>query len=82
MTKIDWHPFPDEKPASYTKNYLLTVEIHYGKSRVRMVAIDTWADSKQGGEWEAFDNNPDAVVTAWLELPEPYKPEAKNETHE
>lgn len=76
---IRWHPYPQKKPASYTKNYLLTVEIHYGKSIVRMVAIDTWADSKQGGEWEAFDNNPDAVVTAWLELPEPYKQGAQDE---
>lgn len=77
-TETVWHPYPQEKPKSYTKEYLLTVETHYGKHRVKKIRIDTWADSKQGGEWEAFGNNPDTVVTAWLELPEPYRPEAKS----
>ena len=52
MTHVDWHPYPDEKPKSYTKEYLLTVETHYGKHRVKKIGIDTWGDSIGGGEWE------------------------------
>lgn len=32
-SKVKWHPYPDEKPESYTKEYLLTVETHYSKHR-------------------------------------------------
>lgn len=79
MTHVDWHPYPDEKPERYTKEYLLTVEIHYGKHRVKKIGIDTWGDSIGGGEWEEFDNRSDSVVIAWAEKPEPYRPEKENE---
>lgn len=82
MTHVDWHPYPDEKPESYTKEYLLTVETHYGKHKVKKIGIDTWGDSIGGGEWEEFDNRSDSVVIAWAEKPEPYRQEAKNEIHE
>ena len=73
-----WHPYPKEKPKSYTKAYLVTIVKHYGKHQVKSVEKDTWADSKTGGEWETFDNSHDTEVTAWAELPEPYQPEVNN----
>ena len=76
---IYWHHYPENKPTSYTKDYLLTIERHYSKHIVTMVKIDTWVDSKQGGEWEVFSNKPDVVVTAWSQLPDPYDPEGKHE---
>lgn len=78
MTHVDWQPYPQEKPKSFTMDYLVTVVRHYGKHQVKSVKKDTWADSKTGGEWETFDNSPDTEVTAWAELPEPYSKEMKN----
>lgn len=74
-----WHPYPKEKPKSYTKAYLVTIVKHYGKHQVKSVEKDTWADSKTGGEWETFDNSHDTEVTAWAELPEPYRSEVNND---
>lgn len=69
--KVKWHPYPKEKPESYTKDYLVTIVKHYGKHQVKKVAIDTWTDSKEGGEWEMFHDMTNTEVTAWAELPEP-----------
>ena len=74
-----WHPYPKEKPKSYTKAYLVTIEIQYGKHKVKSTEIDTWVDSMDGGEWEMFGARPDTVVTAWAERPEPYQSEKENE---
>lgn len=75
--EVKWHPYPKDKPESYTMDYLVTIVKHYGKFQVKGVAIDTWADSKEGGEWEMFDNCSDTEVIAWAEKPDPYNPEGK-----
>ena len=77
--KSVWHPYPDEKPESFLRNYLVTVEPLYDKSTKTNVDIDTWSDSKEGGEWEIFNNGIYFIVTAWAELPEMYYPEAKHD---
>lgn len=79
--KIVWHPYPDEKPESFLRNYLVTIEVLYDKSTRTKVDIDTWSDSKEGGEWEILNNGIDFIVTAWAELPEPYNPEEPEDNH-
>lgn len=75
MTHVNWHPYPKEKPESYTREYLLTIRDVYGKDSITTIKIDTWADSETGGDWELYGMR---GVVAWAELPEPYSKEMKS----
>lgn len=66
-TKTTWHPYPATKPAEDGK-YLLTVEDDFGH---RMIVIITYARGAFWGECAAAER----LITAWAELPEPYKKE-------
>lgn len=71
MTHVDWHPYPEEKPDPY---FTCLVTIHLPHKNI--VGCDYM--TPHNGWWKNNDNE----VIAWAELPEPYRPEAKNETHE
>lgn len=81
MTHVDWHPYPETKPKK-EDHYLLTVEYpflsEYKEPIDREIRIGYWACGR------FFTNLHDVYhrVTAWAELPEPYRQEAKNEIHE
>ena len=57
--KVKWHPYPQERPIE-DDDYLITVK--YRRAR----KVTTW-DSVNGYFYIEGD------VTAWAELPEPYK---------
>ena len=61
-TKVEWHPYPQERPIE-DDDYLITVK--YRRTRKVM----KW-DSVNG--YFYIEGN----VTAWAELPEPYKEES------
>ena len=63
--KVKWHPYPQEIPVE-DNDYLITVK--YSR---RAKKVTTW-DSVNG--YFYIEGN----VTAWAELPEPYK-EQKND---
>lgn len=73
MIKIDWHPYPQKKPALYV---LVLVTIEFSKD-LRKVSVDYLTPIE--GWWKHCLGE---RVIAWAELPEPYRPEVKNETHE
>ena len=58
--KVKWHPYPQERPVE-DNDYLITVK--YSR---RARKVTTW-DSVNG--YFYIEGN----VTAWAELPEPYK---------
>ena len=60
-TEIEWHPYPQERPIE-DDDYLITVKCR------RTRKVTTW-DSVNGYFYIEGD------VTAWTELPEPYKEE-------
>ena len=72
MTKVDWHPYPEETPRYYG-DYLITytVPIKSSKNRAEITYFDRWTDSNC---WDVFK---DKKVIAWAELPDPYDPETK-----
>lgn len=88
MTHVEWHPYPKEKPETY-RYCFVTIETRDRKSKKknRFVEIDFlayflslyWARHKY---WNivAWAYIPDSYSST--KLPEPYQPEAKNETHE
>ena len=57
--KVKWHPYPQERPVE-DDDYLITVKCR------RTRKVTTW-DSVNGYFYIEGD------VTAWAELPEPYK---------
>ena len=59
--KVKWHPYPQERPIE-DDDYLITVKCR------RTRKVTTW-DSVNGYFYIEGD------VTAWTELPEPYKEE-------
>ena len=69
MTKIDWHPYPEEKPTEKDayKDFLLTIDDGLGS----FVTKDQWLSV------DCWDTYLDDKVIAWAELPEPYEPEGK-----
>ena len=71
MTHVEWYPYPDEMPDS-GKDYLVTVENRYGVRRIEIayfMYLTAWLGL--GAEY----------VVAWANLPEPYRPEVKDEEH-
>lgn len=62
--KVKWHPYPEGKPSSLTRDYLVT----YIYEKKRDISIDTWLKSRNKFPVEEI-----ASVVAWAELPEPYK---------
>ena len=71
MTKINWHPYPEEKPRR-TGDYLVTFQ----KRRKLYVTKDCY-DINEGD----FEIDFYVKVVAWAELPEPYKPEELEDNH-
>lgn len=70
MTKINWHPYPDEKPTKKDR-YLISLDDGNGHQYITIATFykDTF--------WES--GAIDHIVSAWAEMPEPYKSEAKDE---
>ena len=62
--KVNWHPYPQERPIE-DNDYLITVKYRHTRKVMK------W-DSVNG--YFYIEGN----VTAWAELPEPYK-EQKND---
>lgn len=89
MTHVDWHPYPKEKPETH-RYCFVTIETRHRKSKKknRFVEIDFlvdffgfyWARHKYWNivAWAYYI--PDSYSST--ELPEPYRPEVKNEIHE
>ncbi|HIT95538.1 MAG TPA: hypothetical protein IAC45_00470 [Candidatus Aphodousia faecavium] len=77
MTNVDWHPYPKEKPKSYLRDYLVTVETYSASIPLKKIEMDTWIDSEDGGEWLIHSNKQKKKIIAWTEMPEPYEPEGK-----
>ncbi len=71
MTQVDWKPWPKEKPKE-CKEYLITC---FDGIREDLCVNFDYFDPKRG--WDLFDKDGDKV-TAWAELPEPYKGEAND----
>ena len=73
MTKVDWHPYPEEKSALRTDGYYMVT--------YRWITGDFVVDTAcwDGERWENFPVFPMVKVIAWAELPEPYQPENKDE---
>lgn len=75
MTQVEWHPYPEEKDkVKPGKDYFVTLS--YGE-----VTTTTATNPSFVGNRHEFSNCY-AVITAFaeIELPEPYKPEEKNES--
>lgn len=70
-TKIDWHPYPEEKPKR-DKEYLVTCVHPDGN---KFIFVDFWFSATGEGKWFTA---PEKVI-AWAELPEPYISEDKDE---
>ena len=72
-TKTIWHPYPETKPTKKDR-YLINLDDGNGHQYITIATFykDTF--------WE--NGAIDHIVIAWAELPEPYRPEVKNETHE
>lgn len=71
MTHVDWHPYPDEKPLC-TDDYLITIK----RGRKLYVTKDCYDVGESEFEFE-FNTK----IIAWAEMPKPYRPEVKSETH-
>ena len=72
MTKVDWHPYPDEYPPKYDR-YLITIPYDVEDEGVHEV-IAYWDPDREC--WytpSIFD------PIAWAELPEPYDPEGEDD---
>ena len=59
-TKIVWHPYPQEKPKSARRFYLVT-------------SPDVISNGIDINYFTEFNRFVDKRVIAWAELPEPYK---------
>lgn len=67
MTHVDWHPIPrEEQPV------LVTYIDEEGKIKVT-------EDTYFKGKFDWCQGELECKVLAWTEMPEPYRPEAKNE---
>lgn len=73
MTKIDWHPYPKEKPTE-EKQYLIS--FYVCEEKWSGVDIDFY--NPEHDVWDVYDDGAYTRVTAWAERPEPYRPEDKN----
>ena len=79
--KVKWHPYPKEKPKSYLREHLVTVESYLASIPLKKIEKDTWIDSEDGGEWLVYGNKQKSKIIAWTELPEPYEPEQPEDNH-
>lgn len=75
MTKIDWHPYPDEKPKKNNVYIVTFFSSFYKKTLVYDDGYDVEKD-----EWETF-NDDGCRILAWAELPEPYRPPEYEDNH-
>ena len=64
MTKIDWHPYPDEQPTKL-RLYLVTYK---NKDHGPCIYIALYFNGWRIGSLSELDD-----VIAWAELPEPYQ---------
>lgn len=76
MTHVDWHPYPETKPDFY-KPVLVTLSYSDGYKVVEIDELHSSPYLKKKEIW-GFDR-PGRKITAWAELPEPYKQEAQDE---
>ena len=63
--KTDWHAFPEEKPKE-DDLYIVTINESFNG---RSFTSPSWWDSRE----KQFSDFEDSVVTAWAEMPKPYK---------
>lgn len=68
--KIDWHPYPEEKP----KNGQCCLVTYVNERGERKSDLDIYALDDICVYWLAHQD-----VIAWAELPEPYDPSGENE---
>lgn len=66
-TKIIWHPYPQEKPK-IDDEYIVSIKL--GKDSFTATAI--WKNVKDEFQ-DVFNEN----ITAWADMPEPYKEKNK-----
>jgi hypothetical protein len=98
MTHVDWHPYPETHPTENGwflvtyKNFALNPDWS-GDERdfepkfsdnftLEVMEREFFIDEKTGDfafDYDKLDGN---EVIAWGEMPEPYRPEVKNEIHE
>ena len=63
--EIEWHRYPDEKPKEDDR-YIITVSAKHAL----FTKTSNWSSRRN-----VFEDYWDELVTAWAELPEPYKEE-------
>lgn len=68
-TKIDWHPYPEEKPKN-GDSYLITVQKNSGSLCIGSAFFDY-------DDWITFYSK--VKIIAWAEQPEPYRPEVNDD---
>lgn len=67
--KVDWHPYPEEKPFR-EDSYLVTRKSVLPRDEGR-VFVGTLPWDEEDEQWRYCYNAP---VLAWANLPEPYEP--------
>ena len=76
--KIKWHPYPKEKPlvkdSNKVEDYLVTIRF----KKEKFVINASFSPYYKQFYKEYMRSDLDKFVTAWAELPEPYK-EQKND---
>ena len=69
---IKWHSYPQEKPQKSGRSLI---------TRNREVDFDIWktgtVETKKYGRWEVNYWDFGGIITAWAEIPEPYKEEVE-----
>lgn len=75
MRQVEWHPFPKERDKiKYGRHYFVTCESDN--------VLVTQATKPEYGYHDEFGDCWGQVIAfSEIELPEPYKPEEKNEKH-
>lgn len=74
MTKVNWHPYPKEKPKK-SGEYLVTLICNRKNDEP---TVTTFQYSARKEKWVPIWCND---VIAWAEKPEPYKPEEPEDNH-
>lgn len=72
-TKVKWHPYPEEKPLvkdnDKVEDYLVTIRF----KKEKFVINASFSPYYKQFYKEYMISDLDKFVTAWAELPEPYK---------
>lgn len=77
MTHVDWHPFDYRKTDTHpTERRFYLVTLKFSSAEKMVTSLLYYKDKKR------FSAAYDGCIIAWAELPEPYRPEKENETHE